>query len=157
MGFLDKIKSAKNYLTGGGAKLFVEVLEPGFDEPFSVRVRAEVSDSDLKINGVYLKIKGEEEVIIPDVLVADRTGDDVEVRRENVARETVTFEATVQVEGAQTLDAGQTYEWEVQVTLNDDCLPTYDGPLAKHWWLFLAGLDKTGNDPDSGWTAAEIY
>lgn len=159
MGFFDKIKSAKNYLTGGGAKVYVEVTDPSFEEPFNVHIRAVISDSDLKINRVYLKVRAVEDVTIPNVEVTEIEVDDQEVNseRRDISRSTETFQREFNVSGSETLSAGQEYEWDTEVELPDNASGSYYGYNAKHRWLFQAGLDAAGNDPDSGWIEVEIY
>jgi len=157
MGFFSRLKSMAQAVTGGGAKVHLEVIEPTLRSPFIVRISAEVSDNDLEINKVYLLIRAEEEVVIHNLDIATREGDGVSVRNEDVKAETETLRLEIEVSGSETLEANQTYEWECEVTLPDDALPTFHGINAHHAYAMQAGLDCFGNDPDSGWLEVNIY
>jgi len=142
----------KNMVTGGGATVTVAVLSPpARGEAFGVRVRVEVGGGDVTAHKVYVRVVGEEEVRVPDVEVATRCGDDIRISTETIARSTYTFDATWDVAPAQTLRAGQAYEWETGVEVPADGQPAYLGQLARHEWKILAGVDVFGNDPDTGW------
>ncbi len=154
MGIFSKLK---NMITGGGAKVTIEAVEPALRQPFTVKINVVVSDADLKIKRVYLKIAGEETVVVKDVEIARRTGDEVEVDREDVEGSTITHEQEIEVDGEQTLEAKKEYNWETQVSLPDSVLPTYRGLSAAHEWRVFVGLDVTGNDPDSGWVELEMF
>ena len=158
MGLFDKLKSVGNMLTGGAAEVFVEVQEDAsVESPFAIRVKAMLKDQDLKIDKVYLKIRAVETVRIDDVPVARRSGDEIYLDNEDITRSYTTYKVEVPVAGPQTLEAGQEYEWEVEIDLKDNAAPTYYGHFAKHEWSVFAGLDAFGNDPDSGWVTIELY
>lgn len=151
MGFLDKLKSLKNVVTGGAAKVYLDCPKIAFDAPFTVTVRAVADDAPVKINRVYLKICGTEDVEVPDVDVVYDEQDNPHRRREVVcaSRDTVEFELTVA--NALEMAANQTLEWEVEVTMPAHAPAFYRGYYCKHAYYAFAGLDCFGNDPDSGW------
>jgi len=64
MGLMDKLRSMAAVVTGGGATVQVEAVDPCQDGPFTVNVQAEVGGSDLKIDKVYLKLMGVETVTL---------------------------------------------------------------------------------------------
>jgi hypothetical protein len=150
MGFF---KNLVNKMTGGGAKVFAEAVNPALCEPFEIKVTANVSDADLKIDKVYLYIKAVERVVVRDFDI------EMDGRRkvEDVFGESETYRNEIIVSGPQTLQANQSYEWTVQVELPNNVLPTYLGNNAWHEWEIYAGLDAAGNDPDSGWVKIELY
>ncbi|MBF0187254.1 MAG: sporulation protein [Magnetococcales bacterium] len=148
MGFFDGLKSMTNAITGGAAKVDLEVLDPTVRGPFTVVVRALVGDADLEINRVYVKVCSEEEVEPRGVY--DAEGNELEI-------EVQTFAAEYEVAGAATLPAGSEHEWAVEIELPEGCQPSYKGPNAEHEWEFFAGLDAFGNDPDSGWIDVEVW
>jgi hypothetical protein len=153
MGFFG---SLKNLVTGGGVKVSLEAINPARGQPFTVRVSAEVGEADCAINKVYLHLRGSEKVEVPDVEIAEKNGDKIEVHKRAISREENTFHTELTLAPASVLAAGQTYHWETQVNLPADALPSFTGKHAKHEWYLLAGLDMRGNDPDSGWVAVEI-
>lgn len=148
----------KNYITGGGAKVTLECSGEAIrGEPMSVTVTAVIGETECKVSKVYLQIRGHERVEIPGVMVAARQGNEVRVDEQTCVRETTTLSTDVEVAGADTLKAGETYTWSVDITLPEDALPSYEGPSCLHRWQLCAGLDTRGNDPDSGWQDLTVY
>ena len=147
----------KNLVTGGGAKVTLEVLSPpARGQAFGVRVEVVVGETDLTAHKVYLRVIGEEEVQVPNVEVAVRSGDQIRVATETVVRSSYTFDATWDVAPAQTLRAKQSYQWEIGLEIPADAQACYQGQLARHEWKILAGVDVFGNDPDTGWFVLEM-
>lgn len=157
MGFWDKVKSVGNMITGNSAKVYLEFVEPTLEGPFKVIVRAQVSDADININNVYLRIRSEEYVCAPDVDLVREADGDIERYHENVEHTETTYETEMIIGGAEELEGNQEYTWEAEIELPPNAMPTYLGRNAKHEWFFYAGLDMRGNDPDSNWVACEIY
>lgn len=57
----------------------------------------------------------------------------------------------------QTLEGGKTYNWSYDVNLSDDqMMPTYFWKYVSQQWMFIAGLDAKGNDPDSKWQPQQL-
>jgi len=144
-------------VTGSSAKVHLEVIDPHLHEPFIAKITAKIDDSDLKINKVYLFIRAEEEVEIPDVDIAVREGDGFSIRNENVKAKTETLRLEIEVSGEETLEANEHYEWTCEIILPEDALPTFHGINAHHIYAMQTGLDCFGNDPDSGWLEFDIY
>ncbi|MFH1038865.1 MAG: hypothetical protein V1789_09400 [PVC group bacterium] len=153
MGFLSKLK---NFVTGGGAKVSVEAIEPARGGPFKVRIHAAVAETDIPIEGVYLKIASLETVVVKDVEIARQVGEKVEKARQDIEKTTAIHDQKIEVAGAQTLKAKEEYDWETTVILPENALPTFIGVTAKHEWKILAGLAVSGNDPDSGWIVIRL-
>ena len=147
----------KNMVTGGGATVTLELLSPTVrGEAFGVRVRVEVGDGDVSAHKVYVRVVGEENVQVPNVQVAVRSGDEVLVSTETILRSAYTFDTTWDVAPAQTLHARQVYQWETGLLIPTETQPVYRGNLARHDWRILAGVDVIGNDPDSGWIGLDL-
>ncbi len=162
MGFLNKLKSAKNLMTGGGAKVTLEAPEPTLCAPFEVVVRASIADADVKVSRVYLRVRSVEEVRLPDVPVPVEEMIDGERRivgteRREYSDKATLYSADYDIGEAETLEAGSERAWDALIELPEDALPTYHGHRASHQWQFYAGLDARGNDPDSGWVTVEIW
>lgn len=146
MGLLDKLKSAAAAITGSAASVS---LSPGplvRGAPMSIGVTAVIGPQEVMSSGVYLKVEGLEEVEIPYSAV--RSGGEVSGP---VSAQAKTFEMTRPVAEAQVLQAGQSYDWEIQIELPAEVPPLYVGPMARHRIRAKAGIDCRGNDPDSGW------
>ncbi|WP_019613365.1 hypothetical protein [Psychromonas ossibalaenae] len=151
MGLFDKVKSLKNSITGGAAKVYIDSEPVNFDEPFVVTVRAQIQDASLKVNRVYLQIQGREEVEVPDTDVVYESDGEQERRTEIVTARCSTTEVELTVSEGQVLDANQSYEWQAAVELPGSALPVYKGRYCRHVYIARASLDCFGNDPDSGW------
>lgn len=151
MGFLDKIKAMKNAVTGGSAKVFLDVDELSFDSPFKITVRAQTNDASVKVNRVYVKVQGLEEIQVPDIDVMYDGDGDAQRRVETVRASYKTIDIEVTVAEGQELEANQSYEWETEIELPSSAQSVYKGKFCRHTYRAFAGLDCFGNDPDSGW------
>jgi hypothetical protein len=147
MGLFDKIKAAKNALTGGAAKVYVDLqgqVTPGQEMPVTVRVSAE---QDLKFSSIYLLIRATE-----SASVEDRDYDEDEgVDHETVHDTHTSHDVRVEIAGAGQMSAGQEQSFRGSFTLPTSVQPTFRGYIADHIWRIQAGVDAFGNDPDSGW------
>ncbi|GAB4536027.1 MAG: hypothetical protein Tsb0020_51020 [Haliangiales bacterium] len=150
MGLLDKIKSAKNFVTGGGAEVAVDVEPARRGEPCRVSVRATVSDAALSVARVYVIVRGEEHI---DLLHRDY--EDGHSDTDRVRKNEESFRVEIDVATPGELEAQSSHEWSGEFTLPSDAQPSYHGRYARHIWRVQAGLDVRGNDPDSGWV--EFY
>ena len=74
----------------------------------------------------------------------------------NIAEERSGHSSKVNVSGAQTLEAGKTYDWEAEVNIPGGMPGTFHGQLTRNVWEVRAGLDVKGNDPDSGWVEIQV-
>jgi len=151
MGFLDNIKAMKNAVTGGAAKVYLDADKLSFDQPFIVTVRAQTSDAPVKINRVYLQVKGFEEIQVNDVDVIYDNDGDAHQRAENVRASHNTLNLEITVAEAQELEANQSYQWQAEVELPSSAQAIFKGRFCSHTYRAFAGLDCFGNDPDSGW------
>ncbi|MEH0155918.1 hypothetical protein V6R21_17360 [Limibacter armeniacum] len=159
MGFFDKLKAVKNMVTGGAAEVVASIEHDGelsVGEPFNIKVQALTKDADLKIGKVYLKLRAVEHIEAEGIEV-EYEGGEREVEHEIVKKTVETYNHEILVDGPQTMEANETYEWNVEVTIPEKCNGTYNGVHAEHRWMFFVGLDAFGNDPDSGWIPFDIY
>ncbi|MGC6418867.1 MAG: hypothetical protein ACON3Z_17200 [Bradymonadia bacterium] len=153
MGLWDSIKGAVNTLTGGQATVALEVGEATLGEDVFVRVKA-TAKTDISIDGVYLLVKASEFAEVRDV---DYDFHDGRRRVEYVRGHHVTFNTRYDIAGPQQLSEGETAEWEATFQIPESENPTFDGQMISHTWELQAGLDVTGNDPDSGWFQFEVW
>ncbi len=154
MGFLNKVKNAVSKLTGGGAKVTVFVNGNNIKEPLNITVHAEIKDNPLEVKKVYLWVKSVEKINIPKNSLPQNL------------REQATYGLTLStdqfpkkeftVADAQKLEAKQSYTWSIDIQMDTNSSPSYNGHFANHEWLFYAGLDVKGNDPDSGWQKFDL-
>ena len=76
MGLFDKIKSMKDAVTGGAAKVFVDVSGDKIDQPITITIRAKSAGNEVKYDRVYLQVEGIEEVEVPDTdVIYDEDGE----------------------------------------------------------------------------------
>lgn len=152
MGIFDKIKQAKNFITGGGAKLYVEQLSSEASN-VTCKITCHVADADINVSRVYLQIRAEERIELLDYDF------DIEGHRhrERIEREVITYEHEMEIGEGQTMEANSNHEWEVTIPVPENVAGTYQGVHATHVWEVLAALDKSGNDPDSGWQEIEVW
>lgn len=150
MGLWDKVKSAKNFITGGGATVTLQVGQAQLGAPIPVLVQASVADAPLSVARVYIIARAEESIRMT-VRDRDDPGD-----RDRVSENNDTFRQEFPITGPLQLEANSQHEWQGQIQLPESCQPTYVGHHANHTWKFQAGLDVKGNDPDSGWIEVHI-
>lgn len=114
-----------------------------------------MKDNPLEVKKIYLWVKSIEKIEVPKNSLPQNM------------RENATFGLSLTnnrfpkkefiVAEAQNLEAGQTYTWNIDIKLEGNLSPSYTGLFAYHEWLFYAGLDVKGNDPDSGWQKFDLY
>ncbi|MBN2893321.1 MAG: hypothetical protein JXL97_15725 [Bacteroidales bacterium] len=152
MGLFDKVKNMVNKVTGGGATVTISMEGDSLKAPVKVNITAVVKDAPIEIKKVYLRFHSVEKINIPKKEVPNYQGTfDLNIEKEVFNRQEFV------VAEAQTLEAGQTYNWSYDVTINDpQAMPTYFGKYVSHEWEFFAALDAKGNDPDSKWQAHKL-
>jgi hypothetical protein len=150
MGFLDKLK---NYVTGGGAKVTLQVGEVAPGRPIPVVVRAQVEGAPVKASKIYVAVRAVETV---DLIHRDRDASAHAGDRDRVHDTETTFSKEFVIHGPVELAAGSKHEWQGEIQIPQSAQPSYRGKHAKHEWSVLAGIDVSGNDPDSGWVAIEV-
>ena len=153
MGFMDRVKSIKNSLTGDWADLTVHVDGPvrrGGAAKATVEVT--VKDSPISIDGIILEVRCEEKIDIPDATVSSSSNSE-KVRA--TSNETV-VDDEVKVAGAQDLAGGSTSTFSGEIPISDSAPVSMVGRHARYVWQIRARLDMKGNDPDSGWETLEV-
>ena len=102
---------------------------------------------------MYVLVRGIE---YADVESRDHVVKTDETEKEIVRAQRQSFEARVNISGAEELEAGKEYEWTGVLSFPDGVQPTFRGQMVRHLWQVQAGLDAFGNDPDSGWQEFEV-
>lgn len=151
MGLFSKLV---NKITGGGARVTVMPENPTLSGKFKVTVKAVISDNDLNVNNVYLKIRSIEKARVKNVYFPATSVHPATTK--DITGEEEIFKAEYLIDNAKTLMAGQEYTWEYELELPSGALPTFTGRNISHEWEMLAGLDVPGNNPDSGWQKFEV-
>ncbi len=154
MGLLSKIK---NTLTGGWADVFIDCDEGKRGETLHYTVRCVVGKESIKISRVYIQFEARESIEIPNYRVSDTSSGSSSSNYEHITASEELLEKELTVADAQELEAGQSYTWEGSVDIPDHLPGTFNGKYAAIEWRILAGLDMTGNDPDSGWQAVHVH
>jgi sporulation-control protein spo0M len=146
MGFLDKMKSAGQAMTGGAARVSIEFahsqLKPGDSLPVKVTVVS--MGKEVKSSGVFVDIHAEE------------TGN---IRckhcNQNVVIKNETIKSAIPVGPAMVLQPNETKVFEATIQIPMGAPPTYNGTV-KHEWKIRGRLEAFGNDPDSGFQSLEV-
>ena len=155
MGFLNKVKGAVNKLTGGGAKVSVSVNGNELKGDLNITINAEVKDNPIEIKKVYLWVKSVEKINIPKNSLPSNLKEHASFGLDMSTDKFPKKEFVVAE--AQNLEAKQGYTWTIDIKLDGAVVPSYNGHYANHEWLFYAGLDAKGNDPDSGWQKFDLF
>lgn len=154
MGFFKKVKGAVSKLTGGGAKVTVMVNGNDLKGDINVTINAEIKDNPIEIKKVYLWVKSMEKIDIPKSSLPQKMRENAAFGL-NLSNDRFPKKEFVVAE-TQTLEGKQSYTWSIDIKLDGDVVPSYNGHFANHEWLFYAGLDAKGNDPDSGWQKFDL-
>ncbi len=139
MGFF---KDLKNKVTGGAATVRVNVPSARRGQGVPVQVQATAKASG-KVSAVYLLVRATESA-------------EFKQNNEKVSGSKISYENRVTIAGAQDLKEGETYSWEGVLELPTNSNPSLRGGMIEHTWEIQAGLDMTGNDPDSGWQSFDV-
>ena len=160
MGLFDKLKQVKNFVTGGGAEICILPHSEEFDgnEPLRFTIQCQVKDADISVNKVYFKVRATEHIDAEGYEIEHEEDGSVEVERERVKQSIITYKDEVLVTGEQMLEANNSYEWEVALELPvEEVNSTYRGVNCTHEWEVYAGVDVTGNDPDTNWQNITVW
>ncbi len=145
MGIFSKLRN----LTGSWADVTV-ITEPGTrGESTSVMVQVSVRDEPIKVNRVYLTVRCVEEVNVPGVKQTGAQGN--QMQPVNVSAREVLYDQEFTLATGVELDAGVLEAIEQSFEIPGQMPPSFTGRNARVVWQLRAGLDMTGNDPDSGW------
>lgn len=147
MGFFSDLK---NKVTGGGAQVNIQVptVVRGQAAPVRIEVTAKANG---KVNAVYLLVNAVETCEVKD---SDWNG--TKHTTETVRGRKTSYDNKITVAGPFELQAGQSYSFDARLELPTNVNPSFDGKMIEHVWTIQAGLDMTGNDPDSGWVKFEV-
>lgn len=147
MGFFDKIRGAVHAVTGGAATVTIEfhpqIAFPG--DMLSVRITATAKQNPIKGDGIFVDIRGVEEIRLKKG-ATEAVTDDVEIDR-------TTLEQSFQIAGPFQLAGNSTQQWEGMIMIPGSAQPTFDGSICDHGWGIRGRLSMFGNDPDSGFQA----
>ena len=147
MGFFDKLKSAVNAVTGGAAKVTIQLQQacvfPG--DTVGVKITATSTGGEVNSKGVYVDVFAEERVSFRD----DSTNQEVN-------RVKTTVQQTIQIAPAFALGPNETKSFEGQFPFPSNVLPTFAGSLCQHVCQIRGRIEAFGNDPDSGYQVINV-
>ena len=168
MGLFDKFKQMANAVTGGGAKVSLQIGDAVLGAAIPVTVTAVVSDgANVDIKAVYILLRGMETAKvdpnklrgaggIPSNMDAGKMAGSAMGQGRLLDYKVESFTGRVEIAPAQTLEAGQTYTFEGEIRLPGGAQGTFIGKQISHTIQAQAGLDAAGNDPDSGWIDMQV-
>jgi len=152
MGFLDKLKSVKNYITGGGAELSINMKETFLRQAFGLSLEILIKDVDIKADRIYLVIQNVEAVegeVDMRNSMNDSTHGTIGNRRRTVRKKHVIVENKITLDESVLLEANESYLYEKEIMLPMEGVPTYVGKYSEIYWSVQAFVEKSGNDPNS--------
>lgn len=146
MGLFDKLKGAVNAVTGGAAKVTLQLDAATTASGKSVEaiVTATSTGGELKSGGVFVDLEGEEVVTIKDE----------DGRAQSFRAQT--YSNKVQIAPAFVLAPGETQQFRGKITIPPNVQPTYRGRQAQHEWRVRGRIEAFGNDPDSGFQTLTV-
>ncbi len=159
MAFGDAIKSAWNFVTGGGAELSLELDRdsglPG--DELAVRVVVQSTGGEITARGVMFDIEGIEK-LNPEAFEALSFDEPQRTRPRDmlVGGETTTLHVQVRLSDPFRLAPGQSVPLRARVRIPASARPTYLGVNATHTYRVRARLDVSGRDPSSEWRALRV-
>ncbi len=147
MGFFDKLKSVVNVVTGGAAKVTIQLQQacvfPG--DTVSVKITATSTGAELKSKGVYVDVFAEERVSFKD-----------ETSKEEINRTKTTTQQTILIASAFVLAPNESKTFEGSFQFPSEVLPTFAGTLCQHRCQIRGRIEAFGNDPDSGYQVINV-
>ena len=163
MGIFDKLKGAMNFVTGGGARVTLELPPDGVlrGQPVPVRVTVSSTGGPVKAAGVFVDVTAGERIRVPGSQLPMthhqptqpgqmvRTPSDLVLSRE-------AFDQKFPIAPAFELGANETRVFEGTIQLPTHVPGTYTGVWAAHEWRIRGRVEVTGNDPDSGFAVVRV-
>ncbi len=149
MSFFSKIK---NSITGGWAEVTLEVTSAskstGFrrGEDVDLNVLIKTKSDKIKIERVYVKVICTEEITINNYPLR---GIDTSENSIDIRQSTNLFSREIVLSGSVDLNAESSYEFKDSFRIPSDAFASHTGHFAKIEWVVYAGLEMTGNDPNS--------
>ncbi len=158
MGIFDRLKQVGNYITGGSAKVHLEVDDSMVNSEGRIllNIYCLVKDSDINVDRLYVKIKSVETIRYYDANYGGSHTGHTRSRGTNRSKSVTTYKNEIIVDENFRLDANGEYEWSAEMLIPKGIASTYRGVNARHEWQVNAGLAKKGNDPSSGWVIFNV-
>lgn len=155
MGIFSKIL---NYVTGGSAKVGIQLDGPRLSGPFRVQISAEVLNDDLNCERVYLLVRCIEKKLdaYKPENEADMTDNEKILQQMAEWDENEIYHSEIEIAPASMIKKGEKCQWVKEINLEGKGKPSLKSPNHQVIWQFQAGLDIPGNDPDSGWMEFEL-
>lgn len=147
MGLFDALRNVVNTVTGGAAKVGIQLRQacvfPG--ETVEITITATSTGAEVKSKGVYVDVYAEERVSLRD-----------ESSREEIRRSKATVQQTIQIAPAFVLNPNESRTFEGSFTFPSEMQPTFAGSLCEHVCMIRGRIEAFGNDPDSGYQVIHV-
>jgi hypothetical protein len=169
MGLFGAIKGMVQSVTGGAARVSIEcepVAFPG--EELRVRVTVTSTGGELKSQGVFVDLLGNEQVKVPAAALSQSQGPQSHTMgsptpapgSQSPAKDFevshVSCSQSCQIAPPLVLGAGESRQFEGTVRLPHGIQPSYAGRHSQHSWHIRGRLEAWGNDPDSGYQPLRV-
>jgi hypothetical protein len=151
MGVFSALKNAMSAVTGGAARISIELPVVAYTgDEVQVRVTCTSTGGEVKSQGVFVDLWGTEKVSIKGG-TQTKEGEKQDL---NVTNNT--FNQAFQIAGPFVLGANETRDFTGSFRVPSSLQPTYNGVHAQHEWSLRGRLEAWGNDPDSGFKPVRI-
>lgn len=153
MGLFDKLKGALNAVTGGAAKVTIELAEDrgiGFvviypGEAVWAKVTATSTGGEVRSKGAFIDVRAVEEAVFRDP----------QSKEETTQSETM-LESSFQIGTDFVLGPNQTEVFTGTFVLPSTVPPSYEGRIVRTRCFVRGRIEAFGNDPDSGYVPVKV-
>jgi hypothetical protein len=145
----------KNFVTGNSAEISIVTPTVYFGNSATITVNVQVKDSAIKSKELYLNVECMYDSNNFNIERRDTNNDQKEdaifVNSSKVNQKVFTKKYVLDT--SSIYEKNQIYSFSQTITLDNDALLSINKGVK---WRCLAGIDTSGNDPDSGWVEFEV-
>jgi hypothetical protein len=157
MGFWDKVKQGFTQMTGGGGNMQITLQNPQVKRGEALNVTITLNaTAPLTGKSVNVEVTGIETIKYKVPVVSTTPGSSTQgalaptTQYNDETKDNQLFHTTVPVDGAVSMQQGETKTYTASVPIPENVQPTYTGTDAKHTWHVRAYLDiSMGADIDA--------
>jgi hypothetical protein len=157
MGFWNKLKEGFTQMTGGGGNMQIVLQNPKVKRGEALNVTITLNaTAPLTGKSVNVEVTGTETVKFQVPVVSTTPGSSTQgslsttTQYNDETKDNQIYHTSVPVDGAVSMQAGETKTYTASVPIPESVQPTYTGTDAKHTWHVRAYLDiSMGADIDA--------
>lgn len=151
-------KKLVHYVTGAGTDVSINVENATLSQPFNLSITATPKQGNLQCRKVYVLIRCKEEKLQEfKPLDENNMTDNEKILSEMQEWDSeIIYSNEIQVSDECTLNQGESYSWTTEINLNNEGNASKNDNNHRITWQVQAGIDVSGNDPDSGWVEIQV-